>query len=268
MSDLLGQFFDQLNQLSATPDDVTARQTMLSSASNLAAGLQTLSAGFTQVGQSLDTQLSQTVQQINGLTSQIAKLNGSIQSSEAAGTAPNDQLDQRDQLISQLGGLVNIQTVDAGSGVTNVLAAGQTLVQGTQTTTLNYAVDKTGNGTITATGLPPLAPTGGTLSGLLQVRNQVLPDYQGQVNTLAQQLIQSTNAVQSTGLGLSGPFTLLTGMQPVTNATQPLGQAGLAFAPQAGSLYVTVKNLATGAQTVNQVNIDPSTQSLQDVATP
>ncbi len=31
VSDLLGQFFDQLDQLSATPDDTTARQTMLSS---------------------------------------------------------------------------------------------------------------------------------------------------------------------------------------------------------------------------------------------
>ncbi len=228
--------------------------------------MQSLSASFTQVGQGLDTQLSQTVGQINSLTSQIAQLNGAIASAEAKGASPNDQLDQRDQLISQLGGLVNIQTVDAGSGVTNVLAAGQSLVQGTQTVALTYAVDNTGNGVITAAGLPALTPTGGTVAGLLQVRNQIIPDYQGRINTLAHQLIQSANAVQATGLGLSGPSTFLAGTQSVTNAALPLSKAGLDFPPQAGSLYVTVTNLATGAKTVNRVDVNPTTQSLQDVA--
>ena len=46
----------------------------------------------------------------------------------------------------------------------------------------------------------------------------------------------------------------------------PLNNANLSFPPTAGDLYITVTNLATGARTLDQVAIDPSTQSLADVA--
>jgi flagellar hook-associated protein 1 FlgK len=46
----------------------------------------------------------------------------------------------------------------------------------------------------------------------------------------------------------------------------PLAQANLAFPPQAGSLFIGVTNLSTGQRTLNEIHIDPATQSLQDLA--
>src|SRR5207244_3165776 len=69
------------------------------------------------------------------------------------------------------------------------------------------------------------------------------------------------------GLGLSGPSTVLYGQRAVSATTVPLAQAGLAFPPRAGTLSISVTDLATGQRTLHQVNVDPSTQSLQALAT-
>jgi flagellar hook-associated protein 1 len=71
--------------------------------------------------------------------------------------------------------------------------------------------------------------------------------------------------VQATGLGLNGPFQFVSGTRGASSTTVPLAQAKLGIPPGAGSLYVSVTDPA-GNRTLSQVNTDPSTQSLQDVA--
>src|SRR5439155_19269418 len=56
------------------------------------------------------------------------------------------------------------------------------------------------------------------------------------------------------------------GVRAASSTTVPLAQAKLAFPPQAGSLFISVTNKATGNRTISEVQIDPATQSLQDVA--
>jgi flagellar hook-associated protein FlgK len=78
--------------------------------------------------------------------------------------------------------------------------------------------------------------------------------------------MQAVDTVQATGLGLYGPLQSLSGTRSVTNTAVPLDQANVALPVQAGQLYISVTNSGTGTRTLNSVAIDPSTQSLQDVA--
>ena len=268
LDDLLQGFFSQATLLSSNPADPTQRQAFLSSATSLTGGLNSLGSGLDQLESGLITQAQQVVASANGISSQIAALNAQIQSATLAGTAPNDLMDQRDQLISNLSSLMDVQTVNEGSGMTGVIAGGIPLVQGTQFSTLTISLNPD---TITTTvqasdSATPLTISGGQLGGLLQVVNQAVPALQLQINDFTQQLMQGVNEIQATAIPLTGSFTELTGNQSVTNATVPLAQAGLAMPPQAGTLYVSVINKATGAQTLTAVTIDPATQSLQDVA--
>src|SRR6202000_533596 len=65
-------------------------------------------AGFTQ-------QTTNSVDSINSLAKSIADLNGQIQRASVGGAAPNDLLDARDQAISQLSQIVDVN-VSQGSG--------------------------------------------------------------------------------------------------------------------------------------------------------
>ena len=67
-------------------------------------------------------------------------------------------------------------------------------------------------------------------------------------------------------MSVSGGLTFVEGTRGVSDITKPLDEANLAFPVQAGSLYVSVTNTATGQRTLTQLTIDPSKQSLQDIA--
>ena len=112
----------------------------------------------------------------------------------------------------------------------------------------------------------PLNITGGQIGGLLQVRNQVLPNYRQRLDTLAQSLMQGLDGIHATGLGLNGPFNNLSSLRSISDVTVPLAKADTKFPIQTGSLFISVTNLSTGQRTLNEVKIDPNTQSLNDVA--
>ena len=266
---LLTQFFNQVSQLTAHPDDAAQRAVVLKSASSVTNQINSLAGNFTQVKTGLNSQLQQTVTQINTLSSQVADLNGQIQTATTQGLTVNDLLDRRDQLVNQLAGYINIRTINQGQGQETVLAGGVPVVIGNQATALQFSVDTTDHAVISAAGSSqtPLNVTGGQVGGLLAVRNTTLPDYQNRLNTLAGQLVQGLDETQATGLPLSGPFTQLAGQRAVSDPSVPLAQAQLAFPPQAGTLTVSVTNQATGQRTTSQITIDPTTQSLQGLAT-
>jgi flagellar hook-associated protein FlgK len=267
LGDDIEQFFNQVEQLATQPGSTTQRAVVLGDAQNLTNAFNTLDSNLAQVRSSVDTQLSNSVGNINSLAQSIAQLNGQIQAATVAGQTPNDQLDQRDQLINQLAQAVDVRVVPASFNQVTVLAGGVPLVVGNQSTALKFSVSSSNVAQVsTADSSVTLNITGGQVGGWLAVRNQALADVQTQLDSLAGTFAQAVDNVQATGLGLSGPSTFLSGTRGARSLTQPLSQAGLAFPPQAGTLYVSVTNLATGARTLSQVNIDPATQSVNDVA--
>ncbi len=267
LGDDMETFFNDIEQLATQPADTTQRAVVLGDAQNLTNTFHSLNSGLSQIQAGVDTQLSDTVTNVNSLAQQIAQLNGQIQIATVTGSTPNDQLDQRDQLINQLAQSLNVQVVPASFNEVNVLAGGVPLVVANQSSALQFSLDASGQAQVTLSGSStPLAVAGGQIGGLLTARNQSLADVQTQLNTLAGTIIQQVDNVQATGLGLSGPSTLLAGTRGASSVKAPLDQAGLDFPPQAGTLYVSVTNLSTGARTLNAVHIDPSTQSLNDVA--
>jgi flagellar hook-associated protein 1 len=269
LNDLLQSFFNQAAQLSSQPDDPTQRQAFLSAASALTNGLNSLATGIGSLQSGNNQQIQQAVTTANTLLPQIATLNGQIQLATLQGTQPNDLEDQRDQLISQLAGIVNIQTIDEGNGETGVNAGGIPVVSGTQASTLSVTPGTTPNSIAiqASDSSTPLTITDGQLAGFLTLGNQTLPGLSQQANSLTQQLISGVNEIHATSIPLTGSFTNLASQQPVSSTSVPLAQAGLTLTPTAGTLYVSVIDNATGASTLTPVTIDPATQSLQKVAT-
>ena len=259
---------NSLQALSANPSNSTSLQATVQSAQAVASSFNSAAADLTQIQQGLDSSINGDVSQINSIASQIANLNGQLSTLPNSNGSNNSILDQQSQLINQLAQLTNIQVESGNNGQTNVILGGVAIVAGNQTTTLSAGTNNTDAVTINSPGnSTPLTVTGGDLGGLLSQRNQTLADYQNRLDTLAQQVAASFNAVQSTGLGSSGGLTQLTSQNEVTSVSAKLSSAGLTPPPQSGTLYIGVTNTATGQRTITAVPINPQSQSLQGVAT-
>lgn len=129
LSPAMQDFFKGVQDFSSTPS-VASRQALLSSAGSLASRFQGLSARLTEIGDGVNSQITSNVTVINTYAKQLAELNKSIsQLSVDASNQPNDLLDQRDQLITELNKYVKATVQPAANNtVTISIGAGQPLV--------------------------------------------------------------------------------------------------------------------------------------------
>ena len=202
----LSAFSTNLSQLSANPSNSAAQQGVLSAGQNLANAFHTTVNGLTSAQSYADGHVTQTVAQINSLTSQIAQLNGQLSQSGTAANGGGTIEDQRDQLVQQLSALTGIAVTQTSDGETITTGNGTPLVMGGQSFTLQtttgsdgfqQVLDSNGNN-ITA------SLEGGQLGGAIQVRDQVIPGFLTQLNTLASQFATAFNAAQAQGFDSNG----------------------------------------------------------------
>ncbi|QJW97995.1 flagellar hook-associated protein FlgK [Frigoriglobus tundricola] len=267
IGDQLNSFFSAVDSLTTQPDSTALRQQLISTAGTLAGQLNTAASTLGQLRTSTGDQVTQGIAQVNKLAGQIAGLNKQIAASEAAGGQPNNLLDQRDSAINSLSQLIDVRTVNQPNGVVNVIGNGTGIVVGQIAATLQVGPDASGNLVVTQAGsAAPVTIGSGSVGAQIQAYNTGIPAASSQLDAFTSQLVQSVNQVQATGLGLKGPQTAATGSVSAASATAPLNSAGLPFPVQAGKLTVSVTD-AAGNRTNTTISIDPTTDSLQSVAT-
>ena len=207
LQSLLSNFFNSFQTLSSDPTNSGDRQAVIGAAQSLAAGFQQIAATLVQQQQNADQGVTQTVQQINQLTAQIANLNQQISTTSGAGLNSNSFEDQRDQLINQLSGLIDVQTIPAnGNTVTLTTSGGAQLVVGNQSFNLQTATNpSTSFQDIYAQGTDITSTIqGGTLAGDIQLRDQEIPAIQNNLDTLAYNIETAVNTQNAAGYDLNG----------------------------------------------------------------
>lgn len=216
LSALVQTFFAAVEGVANTPADPAARQQMLSAAEAVAGKFRALDGYVTDRNVSLNEEIQGHVRQINAFASQVAVLNRQISqlSAMAGGQPPNDLLDQRDRLVSELAKLVGVTVVEQDGGQYNLfVGTGQSLVLGDRAATM-AAVPAAADPTRYAVAL--VAPqgdaveideqvlTGGSLGGVLAFRREALASTQNAIGRLAVTLGTAFNAQHSAGVDLAG----------------------------------------------------------------
>ena len=124
----------------------------------------------------------------------------------APASAPNDLLDQRDQLIKQIGNLVKVSTVQADDGTMGVfIAGGQRLVLGAEAQQLAVTPDPANTArsmiSISDSGITHELSTdllvGGSISGLMKYQNEDLVSARNQLGQMAAAVSARVNQVQA-----------------------------------------------------------------------
>ncbi len=220
--------FSAANQLAQDPTSAGNREAFLGQAQSLAAAFQSVSGQISTDLSGVDSQTAAAVQQINTLTQQIAHLNQAIPAqTTAAGGAPNSLLDQRDQLVQQLGQQLGVTIVPGANGVVDVYTTGgAALVNGATADQLAVGQGQYGDGEVSITYTPTgqdltASLSGGQLGGLVAARNQLV-SAQDLVGALAAGVGVAVNNQQSLGLdqngNLGGPLFSFAG--PAVYASQ------------------------------------------------
>jgi flagellar hook-associated protein 1 FlgK len=179
---------------------------VLESGQNLAESFNSTANGLTAAQSDADSQVTQTVAQVNTLTQQIAQLNGQLSQLPQSGQNGGTIQDQRDELVQQLSTLTGISVSQSSDGETITTANGSPLVMGSQSFTLQtttgsdgmqHVLDSAGNDITSSI-------QGGQLGGAIQMRDQVIPGFLNQLNTLASQFATAFNAAQAKGFDSNG----------------------------------------------------------------
>lgn len=223
-------FFDASQGVASQPASTAARQALLDSAGDLAARFRGLDGQIAGLDREIDTRLAAGMAETNRLAANLAKLNEAImrQQGLAAGQAPNDLLDQREQLAGELGRLVGATTLIQDDGSMSVFTpGGQALVMGTQAASLTTLADpyrptrlepaQLMNGSTARLGGNVLS---GEMGGLLEFRRNVLDPAAEQLGRIATSLVSSVNAQHREGMDLYGQLggNFFTPITPATSA--------------------------------------------------
>ena len=206
---VLNAFVDVANQ----PQDMSARQVVLARSQDWVSRVNTAGKQLDDLQAGTVSDMQSTVSRINSLTQQIATANQAIASLKGIGHEPNDLLDQRDQIVKQLNGLVQVNTVEADDGSMSVfMGGGQLLVLSNSAQTLSVVrdpLDSTQGRVALRTGntdriLESDQMTGGAIKGLLQFQDKDIASTRASLNAFVSQFATALNQQQSLGVDATG----------------------------------------------------------------
>jgi flagellar hook-associated protein 1 FlgK len=201
----MNALFSSFNALEASPADSSVRQGVLSAAQTLASDLNSASNQIAQQTSALNQQVTGVVSEVNSLTSSIAALNLQIESASPNADASTME-DQRQQDLTQLSQYIGFdQTKTENNGLTLTTANGALLVSEGQSFALGTTMVGGNVNVVSAAGRDITSGlTGGSLGGILQARDQDLPQVSSALNSLTDGIVDAVNNQNAKGLDAYG----------------------------------------------------------------
>lgn len=218
LSTAIDEFFTAFSELAMRPQDVSLQSGVLAKAEALSNQFRTLDTVISNMEDMMFAEAQTTADRVNYLAQQIAELNKEIYTQRMRGYDSNNTMDQRDQLISELAGLIGVRKVERDTGMVDITASGISLVVGAVASGIEIGlIPNEADGTFQI-GIRPhdtteydTEVTGGTLGAVFTLRNESIQEISDSLDLLASTFISEVNHLHVQGVGLEGSFTSLTG---------------------------------------------------------
>lgn len=212
INDALNRFFNAWHDLANNPTGLTERENLVACAQILADRIKNimdrLASVKSDVAQALDLMLGGSAaggsstsggNSINGLASEIAKLNEKIFKAEIGGNNANDLRDTRDLLVGELTAKLGATAYEDKKGNINIqLPNGMPIVEGFFSYDVSIGAGgeiflNLGGSKVNITS--SLKAGGGTIGGLLEVRDEIIVGYENKMNEFAKAIITAVNLI-------------------------------------------------------------------------
>lgn len=210
LSPVLQDFFKSVQNLAANPE---ARGSMLAAAESMAARFQSLDGQLRELRVGVNSEIETSIASINSYARQIADLNEAISSAQSGGgQLPNDLMDKRDYLVSELSKETKVTIAKDGNNYNIFVGNGQPMVVGSvvsQLTTMPSPTDPNEISVGLLSGgksirLADSSLAGGKLGGLFEFRTTTLTSTQNQLGRIALGLASTFNAQHRLGMDQNG----------------------------------------------------------------
>ncbi len=261
LSSALTGLFNSFSELATNPQDLAVRTIVLEKAKSAADLIVRLRQGMDEIRTEINSSVKATVEEVNRLASEIAKLNIQITEAEQGreGSAPGLR-DERDSKLRDLSQLVAIRAVTQDNGSVNVVVGNQTLVDSQYVRELGLtSIKDHGLGVsevrFTDNG-EKLTVLGGTLQGQLVSRDQWVTTQVDYLDQMASSLVFEVNRLHSEGIGIAQPQSIRSNLFVVDRTaalTDP--EAGMANTPRHGSFLVHTTNTVSGLTETTVINV-------------
>lgn len=208
----LADFFNSIQDLSNNAGGYAERSQVLAKGEDLSYAIRSKATDLKTVRNTIDNDVRNKIGDINTITAGIADLNEKIAGQEMGGGKANDLRDKRDGLMADLSNLIDYNAIEDQSGQVSIFVGkGNVLVEGKNYNTLTGVVNaandnltdihiSNGSGTTNLTA----DISGGSLKGLLNVRDTDIPGFLDRLNSFASNLITEFNNQHALGSDLNG----------------------------------------------------------------
>lgn len=202
----LDAFFDAWSALSADPSSAVARDGVVLQGRQLATAFNDVANRLADNAREADAGIRSAVNDVNRLSTQIAKLNDEIALGVAAGGDVEALRDTQQVALEELSALtaVAVQTRKDG-GIDVSIPSGRALVIGASSYAVGVSNGANGYASLSLNGAAVTSEfSSGKIGGLTHARDTLIPGYQTQLDTLAHEVAQRINALHQTGTDLNG----------------------------------------------------------------
>ncbi len=209
------QFFDSARQLATDSSSIILRAQFMSKAEALASRFQGLNTQLNLVAQETAEALKSETDSLNSLSQQLALVNTQLGKTKLIERQPPAILDQRDEILRQMAALAKLQVTERSNGQVAVSigasSSGAEIVNGDTFRSVTAVLSPSSVGKVDLmvdAGSPRAEAvfgfSGGSISGLMNFRSQLLePSFVG-LDNLARTLAIEANAIHREGIDLEG----------------------------------------------------------------
>ncbi|QWW68398.1 flagellar hook-associated protein FlgK [Rhizobium sp. WYJ-E13] len=196
----LRTFRDKLGTFRATPGDLIAAQGAITAAQDVVTSLNNASKAVQQQRADADKQIKNQVDSLNSLLKQFETANNAVKKATAGNEDPSSALDEREKVLKQISQIVGVSTVQRpNNDMALYTADGTTLFETIPRAvsfepTQSYAASTVGNkvyidGVAVNMGSGSTTNAQGSMASLLQIRDDIAPTFQSQLDEVARGLV-------------------------------------------------------------------------------
>lgn len=269
INNALSTFWESWSELSNDPENFATRSNIISQAENISQLIRSLDTKLANFDQELTLELRQSIDEINAGAYEIAELNKEIFRLELGeNNEANDLRDQRDGAVKELSEKIRFTAKEESNGMVNILVGQHPLVyqdRNENLITRTDPLDASKTQVIWEHGDNIFVPEGGGISGILQVRDNVIPSSRSDLDSFVDFLIKEVNNIYANGVSLDAKTLMESRLGyealGVTNSTTSLS---LVPSGKYGSMHVSFYDSSGDVIRSSGIVVD-SDDSLDDI---
>lgn len=214
-------FENSLRDLATSPDNYTVRAGVVTEAQNMVQTLNSLSNLTQDLRQETELQIGEQVGELNTMLNSLEGVNAKLSDQGVDDVSRATLSDERDRLVASISEVIDVRAeyrndgtvalmTNSGLGLMDVTASSLTFTSGGNLgPNALFSVDSAENGVGTLTlngasgGQTDLIQQGlltsGSLGALIELRDEILPQFQSQLDTIAASMATALNSVETSG---------------------------------------------------------------------